>query len=230
VQGGAGLRVRGTVAADGEHAVDEVRARGREVERVPAQLVRVGPAERGSGERLRLHGLKTPVRDRRRGPEHVGEEARVTEHGLDVGGEPGRVVEPERRALQYEPVQQRHHHPGTAVGVELRGHAAGPLSVAERLGDALADVLEAGVGLLAQVLVAQQLAQAWTPQRSSSSTGTTLPARSTAAAPLTGSTAAATRSATVNPPAWPASRSTGSKIIRKASPAISRMSSSFPVK
>ena len=58
---------------------------------------------------------------------------------------------------QYEAVEQGHHHPCAAVRIEFGWHAACLLAVAERFGNALADVLEAGVGPLPQAFVAQQL-------------------------------------------------------------------------
>jgi hypothetical protein len=54
-------------------------------------------------------------------------------------------------------VKQGHHHPGREVRVQLGRDAARLLAVTECFGDALANVLEARVGLFPQVIAAWQL-------------------------------------------------------------------------
>jgi hypothetical protein len=63
----------------------------------------------------------------------VAEYASVAEQGADIAGETGRIVETERGALHDEAVQQGHHDPGPAVGVQPGRDSAGRLAAAQGL-------------------------------------------------------------------------------------------------
>ena len=140
------------------------------------------------------------------------------------------IVEAECDALQHEAMQESHHHPGAAIGVEIGRHRPGGLAAPEHLGHALANLLESVGGAAAEIIVPEQFTPALDGAPQELVGGDGLSGRIDGQVIGDGVDRRGDQIGDAGASGRSTSRVTGSKITRNASPAIWRMISSLLAK